>query len=287
MLRTIAKQLPIAALALLTAFPAKAQITVIAARNNLSIEQAAAAYLLARAFNLDATFIISTGRRYGVPIYYMGPALRISRACGCPLEDVLILRRRGYSWGVIASRMDCGPDVFYDPGYELIRIPDRVVYQECWEPVLLDNGCSRDEIITWRNRGWNWSRIAAGTAIAVESRRRPHEVFAQYDRSRNWNSVGRTFEPNMRWSYQESHSGIRTAPSSGRVKTAPSSKNNFKYRSSPRVISPAHAPKMHMQPRSMKVKSPHGQGISSHGAKHGAPAQKGSGHGRKGKHGGG
>ncbi|GEM_PF-6805828 len=280
MLRTIAKQFPIAALALITAFPARAQITVIAARNNLSIEQAAAAYLLARAFNLDATFIISTGRRYGVPIYYMGPALRISRACGCPLEDVLILRRRGYSWGVIASRMDCGPEVFYDPGYELIRIPDTVVYQECWEPVLLDNGCSRNEITVWRNRGWNWSRIAAGTAIAVESRRRPQEVFAQYERSRSWNTVGRTFEPHMRWSYQESHSGIRTAPSSRRVKTAPSPKNNFKYRSSPRGMSPAHAPKMHNQPRKM-------QRQTAHGPKRGAPAQKGGGHAKKSKHGGG
>ncbi|GEM_PF-774767 len=170
--------------------PSSAQISVIASKNNLSLAEAAGAYLLAKAFHLDATFIISTGRTYGVPVYSMPPALIIARDCHCPLTKVLVLRKQGLGWGVIAHRLGVPPQSFHNPHYKLERMPDAVIYESAWRPILISNRLSSVQINALRNRGLSWQELAAGTGFAREWNRTPKEVLTVYRTDRDWGVVG-------------------------------------------------------------------------------------------------
>lgn len=163
-----------------------AQISVIASKSGLSLEEAAGAYLLAKALNIDATFIISTGRNYGVPIYTLGPAFVICRDSHRRIDEVMSLRKRGMGWGVIAHRLGVPPQSFHNPHYKMEKMPDSVFMDASWRPILVSRGCSQTEIVSLQRRGYSYQQIVAGTAFASELKRSPREVFTKYEKSKSW-----------------------------------------------------------------------------------------------------
>ena len=91
---------------------ADVSVTVIAQTHHLSVAEAAAAVVIADALGLDATFVISTGRRCNAPLVVLGPAYVISYYTRVPVVTVWGHHKRGEGWGQIAHRLGMHPGTF-------------------------------------------------------------------------------------------------------------------------------------------------------------------------------
>ncbi len=134
---------------------ADVSFTAVIRDHKLSPIEAAAAVVLADAFGLDATFVISTGRKSNESLIVFGPALLIANECHRKPDEVWKLHKEGHGWGEIAKKMGMHPGTF-----------NKLRKEGAFDERFWGYAASRSHGVS-NNDYANWKRSSGGTSNAL------------------------------------------------------------------------------------------------------------------------
>lgn len=172
-------------------------ITAIVQKSGLSWEEAAAALLLAKVFDLDMTMVISTRKETATPIFVLAPAVVIAKVSKKDLREIVKMKGKGYGWGVIAHRLGVHPGAFNQQRVALSKLSDEELTASVWIQILTQSfSVPSSQIVKLRQKGLDWGDIIATLQVSTASQLPPEKVIAV------WQEMGKD------WSKVRSHFGV-------------------------------------------------------------------------------
>ncbi len=192
-------------------------VTALVEKKNVSWEEALGAVLLADLLDLDATFILSTGRETQTSVFVLAPALVIYRDVG--VDPLVLLRkhRQGKGWGVLAHELGVHPGVFNKTRVGLSSARDGEIEGAIWLSLLGERyGADGQVVSALRARGLGWGDVLAVIHIGHYSRKGPWDVVKVWEkRGKRWDKVCEEFGVSL-----EAPRGRKKEPKEGAGKGA-------------------------------------------------------------------
>lgn len=170
---------------------ADVSVTALMSKHNVSWTEAIGAALLADALGIDATFVVSTGRRMGVSVYDLAPAIVIHQHSGRDIAYIWEMnKKKKKGWGVIAHELGIHPGVFNKNRQWLMSARDDEFVSAIWiHSMHRATGFPVNTIAAWRARGLDLPGTVATVHIAYATKQPAPVVITQWQRTRDWNKV--------------------------------------------------------------------------------------------------
>lgn len=199
-------------------FAGEFSVTAVIQKSGLSWEEAVAAILLAKTFDLDLTMIISTRRQSTTPVFVLAPAFVIAKVSKKDVKDILKERSRGHGWGVIAHRLRVHPGVFNKARVNMSRLGDPEIEVSVWLTVLSQAfGYPQSQIVALKRKGLDWGELIAVLQISSCARKSPDEVIKVWRKTKDWAKVRSHFSVPLDWlpdvkAQKEGESNLKGSP---------------------------------------------------------------------------
>ncbi len=175
-------------------------ITAVVRKSGLSWEEAAAALLLARALDLDATFIISTRKEAEKPVFALAPAFVIAKVGKKDIRQILKEHSKGHGWGVLAHRLGVHPGAFNQSRIALSKLKDDDLIACVWLMVLSQTfRIPQERVVELRKQGLTWGDIVTALQIASGANAPFERVLTHWRKEKDWAKVREQFGVSPDW----------------------------------------------------------------------------------------
>ncbi|MCS7264120.1 MAG: hypothetical protein NZ805_04735 [Armatimonadetes bacterium] len=166
-------------------------ITAMVQKSGLSWEEAAAALLLAKVFDVDMTIIMSTRKEIGMPVFVIAPAVVIAKVGKKDIRKIVKMKSKGEGWGVIAQRLGIQPGAFNKQRVALNKLSDEDLIAAVWIQVLVESfGVPPSQIVMLKRKGLDWGDVIANLQVSNASQLPPEKVLAIWqEMGKDWSKV--------------------------------------------------------------------------------------------------
>src|SRR2546423_8729968 len=166
--------------------------------NNLTYEDAAADFAIARALNMDPAAVMAMRGDINAPFYQLAPAYVISQQSGQPLSSIWDMYNNGMTWMQIANQYNV-PASYYNPlNVDTSAYSNDQFTTGVWEDILQNNyAMTPDDFTYYTTNNVPLNEVVVGDVLARQDNMSARDVINAYNANHDWVAFQNNYANNI------------------------------------------------------------------------------------------